>query len=389
MIFPCTYQTMESYPIWIRTFLYLIYMKKILLVIPSIKFWWWAEWAIIELANKLMDEWFDVTLMTFYDFPGDEYVFTGNRISLHEWVSQGNFSRLLKLFFRAWKIHVYTKNTSISTIISFMEDANFPLLLSKSLFRLKQKCIISIRHSLSDYVGSIYEKWIRLFYPSADMIVVLTAHEKEYLHKNYLIDFRKITIIHNSIDRERAHMRASEILPWMIKHDTTFVFVTIGRLTGIKNQKLLIEAYKKLREEYENIALWLLGDGPLKWELEQSTKWDNSITFFWNQKNIYPYLKNASCFVLTSFSEAFPNVILQAMAMWLPVISTDTQWSREILPESKYGIIVGNNELGELVWAMKDVYGNPNIKDTLISGSIMRVWDFELSHIIEQWRRIF
>lgn len=361
-------------------------MKKILLVIPSLRFWGWAEWVIVSLAKKLIDRWFDVTILTFYDFPWDEYEYSGKRLSLHEWWSFGFISRFLKLITRAWEIRKYIKNNSFSTVISFMEDANFPLLLAKKLFHLNQKCIVAIRHSLDDYVGGMYERFIWILYPIADKIVVLTEYERYNLVNNFHILPEKIVIIHNAIDIDQAIEKSKQPLPYT---EDKFIFIAIGRLTWIKNHKLLIKTYRKFHIMYPNTSLWILGDGTLREELEWLRSGDESIVFFWNQWNIFPFLQKAQCFVLTSISEAFPNVILQAMAMWLPIISTNTQWSREILGKNdEFGIIVENNQSNNLSKAMDYIYNDVSVRKSFASKSKKRVVDFSLDTVYSIWENL-
>ena len=69
---------------------------------------------------------------------------------------------------------------------------------------------------------------------------------------------------------------------------------------------------------------------------------DDAVYFTGVKRNPYPYLKKGSLYVLTSYYEGFPNALVEAMAIGLPIIATDCMTGpREIL-EDKYGILISN-----------------------------------------------
>lgn len=365
-------------------------MKKILFVIPSLQFWGWAEGTIANLAQDFIQRGYDVTLLVFYDFPGDEYEYSGRRISLREKNFHGIFIKIFKLFSRVFKIFKIYKNEKFDVVVSFMEDANFPVILAKLVFRGSQRCFVAVRHSIHEYSWSIYEKWIRFLYPFADKIIVLTQYEKDNLINNFNILNKIICIIHNSVDTESIIKKWEEKVPfsmWKRLWESKFIFITIGRLSQIKNQSLLIEAYIDFEKKNQDSLLVILGDGPLRINLEKEAE-NSNILFLWNQKNIYPYLKQSSCFILTSFSEAFPNVILQAMAMRLPILSTDTQGSREILGENKYGILTPNGDKKALLKEMETIFSNTIVHEYLAKKSLERVKIFSKDSNFKKWEDI-
>ena len=112
------------------------------------------------------------------------------------------------------------------------------------------------------------------------------------------------------------------------KNHSIYTILFVGRLIPRKGLALLLRAFKMLSKTNSNINLRIVGDGPLRREIEQSCE-KNGISenvqvsgYIPHQKMSHVY-QNADIFVLPSHAEGMSNVILEAMACGLPIISTD------------------------------------------------------------------
>ena len=360
-------------------------MNKTLVIVPSLKFGWGAEKIASIVGTELNNQQIETHFFTFYDTQ-EKYPFQGKYFSLQETFKTNLLSKIIKLFSRAWKIKKYCKQHHIQTCVSFMEDANFSTILSKLIFRNKSHINISIRHSLDDYGTGIYYFLIKWLYPKAEKIIVLTEHEQNHLINHFSIDPKKITIIHNPIDInsiEQLKIRKNQDYQSLFGQQK-FTFISMGRLTKIKNQQLLIDVFKQFYTQHPDTQLLILGDWELRENLLQQIGDHPDMHLLGNQSNVYPFLYQSNCFILTSFSESFWNAIIEAMACELPIISTKTQWWVEITNHGEYGLIFQNRE--ELLKYMQDFYSN-NKKYTLYQKkSLQRARDFDIKSIIEKWK---
>lgn len=120
--------------------------------------------------------------------------------------------------------------------------------------------------------------------------------------------------------------------------------ISIGRFVQQKDFYTLIRAFKIVKNEIPRAQLLLLGDGEEKEKLKLLTRsldMEKDIVFLGWRKNVYPYIKRSSIFVLSSHYEGFSYVILEAMSIGLPVVATDTPFGpSELLVEGKYGKLV-------------------------------------------------
>ena len=124
-----------------------------------------------------------------------------------------------------------------------------------------------------------------------------------------------------------------------------FVFIFIGRLVGDKGINELVNAFKNLKFEIQNLKLLLVG--PLETELDplqsitlQEIESNPNIITTGFQDDVRPYFAIANALVFPSYREGFPNVVMQAGAMGLPSIVSDINGCNEIIEQGKNGIIV-------------------------------------------------
>lgn len=146
--------------------------------------------------------------------------------------------------------------------------------------------------------------------------------------------------------------------------DGVFTFVFVGRLVGDKGINELVEAFERLNIEMSDTRLLLVGPeepdlDPLKPSTLEKIQSIEAIEAVGNQKDVRPWLLAADAFVLPSYREGFPNVVIEAGAMGLPSIVTDVNGSREIVKEGENGVIVPPRDVNALYNAMKEFVERP------------------------------
>jgi len=299
--------------------------------------------------------------------------------------------KLFKLPFLAFKYKKILKEKNIQVSLSFMNRPNYINALTK-LFGSKVKTIISERAMPSlqhqnGIQGKINKFLIKNLYKKADIVVANSKGNQKDLKENFNI---KAKVIYNMLDFDCKNEKKFE----------KFTFISIGRLDEGKNHKLLINSFKKFNLEAE---LWLIGDGPLREELEKlikELKLEEKVKFLGRQKDVFKFLNKADCFVFSSNYEGFPNVLLEALACTLPIISTDCfSGPREILAPgteyknlkaieiAEYGILTPLGDEEKLVKAMKLIYKDEKLRYNFKNKAKERIKEFEVSKIIKQWEK--
>lgn len=147
-----------------------------------------------------------------------------------------------------------------------------------------------------------------------------------------------------------------------LKVNGIFTFLFVGRLVGDKGINELVEAFVRLQSEIKNTRLLLVGTfedklDPLNSDTLQAIHSIDKIKVLGVKKGdeLIAYYAASDCFVLPSYREGFPNTLLEAGAMGLPLIVTDINGSREIVEDGKNGIIISPKDSDALYYAMKDI----------------------------------
>ena len=315
--------------------------------------------------------------------------------------TESNVLKFLKIPFLAYKYHIFLKKNKINKSFSFLTRPGFISVLTK-WFNKKRTIIISERSNSSlQYGNHNLQSWINNFlikelYPKADLIIANSNGNAQDLITNYNVPRYKITTIYNPISLEAIFA----IEPKKDFFDTNyFNLVSVGRLDKGKNHQLLIKSLEFFK--LQKVRLYIFGDGILKTELEktiQDLKLENYVFLMGFESNIYKYLKAADLFVFSSNHEGFPNVILEAMACELPIVSTncpsgpneifkvntDYDFSDNVVTD--YGILVPRNNIKKMVEAINILMQNKKYYQNCKTQVVKRVEDFEANKILDEFK---
>ena len=169
--------------------------------------------------------------------------------------------------------------------------------------------------------------------------------------------------------------------------------VAAGRLTKQKNFSMLIEAFAHSKNQLEqDTTLTIYGDGPLRDALNNTIAnygLNDDIILFGSTQNLIDKINGASLFVLSSDFEGFPNVLLEAMSMGLPVISTDfpTGVAKELIKDEN-GIIVPVNDSNAMSKAIIRIMNDSVLRDMMRKKNVYVRDKYDANKIVDQWLKL-
>lgn len=147
-------------------------------------------------------------------------------------------------------------------------------------------------------------------------------------------------------------------------------FVFVGRLVGDKGVNELVEAFDRLSKEYLDVRLSLVG--PREEELDAikdiTSKRINAnqrIIEYGRQSDVRPFLAASDVFVLPSYREGFPNVVLEALSMNLPCIVSDVNGATDAVQNGENGLIIPKRDTASLYEAMKKLYIEAGVRHSM------------------------
>jgi glycosyltransferase involved in cell wall biosynthesis len=240
-------------------------------------------------------------------------------------------------------------------LLSAMTHSNVVALLAARLLvvfcRYRPRIVVSERAStlfvLSEanpFQSFILLKLIRFLYPTASAIVAVSEGVAKELCGLIDLPACQVQTIHNPVSLAHWRQAACEPLlhPWFLPGQLP-VLLAAGRLVLEKDFNTLLESFLLVRRQ-RPVRLVILGEGPLRSELEvqiSSIGLVDSVALPGFSSNPMAWMARAAVFVLSSRSEGFPGVLLQAMACGAPVVSTDCPHGpREILQGGRWGELV-------------------------------------------------
>ncbi len=140
----------------------------------------------------------------------------------------------------------------------------------------------------------------------------------------------------------------------------------VGRLAAVKGVVVLFEALKSVREHHPDLTLTLIGDGPERAALERLVNnhgLSEVVTFlgYRSQDEVAAALGAHDLFVLPSFAEGVPVVLMEAMAAHLPVIATQVGGVSELVEHGRSGLLVAPGDVQALAGALQTLLGDPDL----------------------------
>ena len=187
-------------------------------------------------------------------------------------------------------------------------------------------------------------------------------------------DWTKFEVTPLGVDPEKFAPRPLRVDP------NIFEIVSVGRLVRGKGQYVLLEAFELLLEEGRQVRLHLVGEGPERTSLEKAAGakiFKEAVLFAGavNQDLICDLYSTADAFVLASFAEGIPVVLMEAMAMEIPCVSTCVGGIAELIRNGVDGLLVAPSDPSALKNAIASLIDDPSLRLRLGRSGRLRVID--------------
>lgn len=170
--------------------------------------------------------------------------------------------------------------------------------------------------------------------------------------------------------------------------------VSVGRLSKEKGYLSLLEIYKDVRKKHPDWVLDIIGDGKEKETLEKYIKENDlasSVTLhgFQDSDYINNIMHKSSIYVMTSYTESFGIVLLEAMSNGLPCLAFDSaEGAKEIITSGRDGYLIRHRNNKMMVSKINDLIKDPEKRKELGSAGRSKVKEYSKDKVIEQWLKI-
>jgi colanic acid/amylovoran biosynthesis glycosyltransferase len=173
----------------------------------------------------------------------------------------------------------------------------------------------------------------------------------------------KLRVIHCGVDPQ-------EFAPTGRQAAGEFAVLTVARLTQVKGHGVLLQALRELRDRGVPIRLTMVGEGPKRAALEQLAREldvEAMVTFAGavGREHVRRYYAEADAFCLSSFAEGVPVVLMEAMAMRIPVVAADVMGVAELVEDLTNGLLVRPGRPDLLADALERLVADPDLRQRL------------------------
>lgn len=299
--------------------------------------------------------------------------------------------KILLLPLLAMELSLRLKSLRPDAVISLLVRSNLAHLMTRwfgnrSKIVISERCNTEAVYPDTSLGNKVMKTLIKLLYPKADRIISISEGVKQSLVQ-LGVPAKHNFAIHNPQNLEAILKKSRKSLKNKTNKDA-FTVITIGRLVDQKDHKTLLKAHKIIREAL-NVQLVIMGEGPLETSLKEyaaELEIADSVSWIGWQDNPFESMAKADLFVLSSKYEGFGNVIIEAMACGLPVVSTDCpSGPGEILMNGEYGALVPVGDSEGIARAVIKLLQDRALYNALQEKGFKRADDFDVKAIAQKY----
>jgi sugar transferase (PEP-CTERM/EpsH1 system associated) len=250
----------------------------------------------------------------------------------------------------------------------------------------------------SNWKYLLFRKFMRLF---VHRYIAVSKDLRNWLICVVHVDKKRVRQIYNGVDHHRfapQSVKPLALLPaqWQ-SHGGILVVGTVGRLTPVKDQQLLLHALAHLRENdaqlSDRMRLVIVGDGPLFSQLTQLTRQLQLQDVVWmpgDRQDVPALLQAMDVFVLPSLGEGISNTVLEAMASGLPVIATAVGGNVELVEPGFNGSLIPARDYVALSSALAGLLQNDVERTRQGENARQRVSDrFDWGQTVDAYLQVY
>jgi len=284
---------------------------------------------------------------------------------------------------RAKLLRAFVRRSKFDVIVSFCDKTNVLLLLATR--GLKVPIIVAEHNDPRKWtIGAIAECLRRLLYPRASAVVVLTSEIAQWASE--IVGSGVISVIPNPVGEQCLRSP-----PPIVRSDHHFA-VAMGRMAMQKGFDLLLRAFALSVESYPDWTLRIVGQGPEQQQLQNLAEQlgiKGAVRFEPVTKEPEKVLRESDLFVLSSRTEGFPMVLLEAMACGLPVVSFDCMSGpKEMIRHGIDGLLVPPEDVDALAKAMARLMGDERERRRLAERAVEVTERFGLPRVMGMWSEV-
>lgn len=372
-------------------------MKKVTFLLLHLNYGG-LEKQVTTLANELAKS-YDVELVVLYDLlNGKSFYKLNDNIKVKFVLKYGPIkAKQLKGMLKKIKIIelfkslakdiklIFTKYFGVRKIVNKMKTD--VLISSRIEFsrQIKRRDILTISQEHSYVDTPSYVKKVKKSFKNIKYLVVMTDKAKENYQKwlNGNNTYTKVIKIPNAINstNKKATLDSNQI-------------ISVGRLEDVKDFETLILVFSMCLAQNNNLRLEIVGDGSKKEELVNLCKSLNILDYVrftgkLDSNQVEGEMLKSSLFLLTSKSESFSLVLVEASSLGIPCISFDIDVGpREIIKDGKNGFIIKDRNKELMKKKILEIMNSRHVRNEIGNNAKINAEKYYIENVVNEWKKI-
>lgn len=258
--------------------------------------------------------------------------------------------------------------------------------------------LIYTAHGFHFYKGAPFKNW--LIYFTLEKIAskwtdhLITINQEDFENSTKLsYSKEKVSLVHGvgvefvkEVQAEKNDLRKSLNLP-----KKAILIGYVAELNVNKNHQFLLQNWKRIKTEFKDAYLLIIGTGILENKLKELVKQEklDGIIFLGYRKDVPELLNHIDIVTLLSFREGLPKSIMEAMAGKIPCVVSDTRGLRDLIVNKKNGFVIEQCNNEQLYIAFKKLIENSALRKKMGQESSKMVQPFLLESVMEEYIKIY
>ena len=296
-----------------------------------------AERVFSILIDNFDTERYDVYLIIL-DNSNQFFQFTNKNFTIIDLGIDRAYKSFWKLFREIRKRNpdvIYCTGTHVNVIVGLLRMVF--LRQKKTRFIARQSNIPDLIRNYSNLKSRLVNLFIRSLYNKFDFIVCQSVEMRNSLRDLYHVDNRRLAVISNPV---------RPFAPTKLEKTSNLKknMICIGRINTVKGHERLIDTFSELDKNYH---LSIFGNGVLKESLQykiREAELDGRVKVHSAIENVQSEISKNDVLIISSFTEGFPNVALEALSVGVPIVSYEVGGIKEIIRNGFNGYVIAQND---------------------------------------------
>ena len=352
-------------------------MKSVLYIVTSLTLGG-AETLVVNLSNGITE--FKPIILAMEDRKNAYYKDFIEKSGVSVLYANSKKKRFLLNNYRVYKLIKKLNPDVIHINDSILAKILIPIVLLR-----KSKNTVYTIHTDPRHDGKGYRRILNIIALKLFKIKFVAINHKNLMESRKFYNDDNIYLIENGVHLEK-YLNKKTIL-----ENDKVKFIHVGRFNGVKNHSFLIDVFNEINKEYKETSLHLLGDGPLRGDIEQKVKklnLNDKIVFHGNVSNVPELLNESDVFLFPSIYEGSPLSIIEALAAGLPIVASDRGGIPGLVENNVNGYLC-DLKVEDFKNSIKNIIENKNLYNAFKINNINKSKDYDIKITISKYEALY